>query len=84
MLAQYEALTLLFSQGWQPRRSVVLAHGFDEETSGEQGALQLSKRLEELYGPSGILLLIDEGTDTLRQFGTAFAIPATTEKSVCL
>lgn len=31
VIAQYEALSDLLEKGWKPERTVILAHGFDEE-----------------------------------------------------
>jgi Gly-Xaa carboxypeptidase len=80
LMAEYEALALLLQQGWTPRRSVILAHGYDEETSGLQGALKISEHLEQSYGRDSMLMVIDEGMESERFYGTAFALPATTEK----
>lgn len=83
LISQYEALRLLLADGFQPRRTVILSHGFDEETTGEQGALQLSKHLEQRYGHDSMLMLIDEGESSMRYFGRSFAVPATNEKGEC-
>lgn len=78
LLAQYEALSILIKKGWRPRRTVILAHGFDEETTGRQGARKIAPYLESVYGKDSMLMLIDEGDENARLFGTAFALPATT------
>lgn len=80
LMAEYEALALLLQQGWTPRRTVILAQGYDEETSGLQGALKIADHLEETYGKDSMLMVIDEGMESERFYGTAFALPATTEK----
>lgn len=81
LVAQYEALSLLLSQGWQPRRTVVLAHGFDEEeVNARQGAGHIAPWLEEKYGHDSMLMIIDEGSGSQDIFGTNFALPATGEK----
>ncbi|KAJ9093068.1 hypothetical protein QFC21_006561 [Naganishia friedmannii] len=82
LVAQYEALTRLLADGFSPRRSVILAHGFDEEEVGaRQGAGQIAPFLEERYGKDGVLLVIDEGTGTSDNvWGAAFAMPANAEK----
>ncbi|KAJ9112073.1 hypothetical protein QFC22_006372 [Naganishia vaughanmartiniae] len=82
LVAQYEALTRLLEDGFSPRRSVILAHGFDEEEVGaRQGAGQIAPFLEERYGKDGVLLVIDEGTGTSDDvWGAAFAMPANAEK----
>ena len=51
----------LLENGFQPKRNLVLAFGFDEESSGLQGAASLAKVLEEKYGKDGIALIVDEG-----------------------
>lgn len=78
LIAQYEAVANLLSKGWAPRRTVILAHGIDEEASGEQGAKKIAPFLESLYGKNGILMIVDEGIENQRLFGTPFALPATT------
>ena len=79
-MSQYEALRLLLAGGFKPRRTVILSHGFDEETTGEQGALQLSRHLEKRFGRDSMLMLIDEGESSMHYFGRSFAVPATNEK----
>jgi len=61
-------------------RSVVLAFGFDEETSGLHGAAALSEYLQETYGENGFALLVDEGGGFGEQFGSVFANLAIAEK----
>jgi Gly-Xaa carboxypeptidase len=78
-----EALTkLLENPGFVPRRTVILAHGFDEEEVGaRQGAGRIAPFLEERYGKDGVLLLVDEGTGTVDGlWGGAWALPANAEK----
>jgi Gly-Xaa carboxypeptidase len=80
MTAQYEALTLLLESGFQPKRTIILAHGNDEETTGQNGARKLAPYIESLYGKDSILMVVDEGDSSERLFGTAFALPGTAEK----
>lgn len=78
-----EALTkLLEDHGFAPRRTVVLAHGFDEEEVGaRQGAGRIAPFLEARYGKDGALLLVDEGTGTVDGlWGGQWALPANAEK----
>ncbi|KAK9417685.1 putative Carboxypeptidase S [Seiridium unicorne] len=75
-----EAVELLISAGYTPKRTVVLSFGFDEEISGAQGAGHLAKAIEERYGKDGIALIVDEGAGTVPAFGAFFATPAVTEK----
>jgi Gly-Xaa carboxypeptidase len=46
----------------------------------EQGAGELSKRVEEIYGPDGIELIVDEGGGVAELYGTRFAAISTSEK----
>lgn len=80
LTAQYEALTLLLEQGFPPRRTIILAHGQDEETSGRQGAQKLAPYLEERYGKDSMLMILDEGIGSMRFFGRAFALACSSEK----
>lgn len=82
LVGQYSALTLLLQdKNWVPRRTIILAHGFDEEeVHARQGAVEIGKWLEKKYGKDSILLAIDEGTSLLDGFGLEFAGPATSEK----
>ena len=38
---------LLSSQDWKPKRSIVLALGFDEKTGGVRGAAKVAEVLEK-------------------------------------
>lgn len=80
MTAQYEALSLLLQSGFQPRRTIILAHGNDEETTGRNGARKLAPYLEGIYGKDSMLMVVDEGDSSERIFGSAFALPGTAEK----
>lgn len=78
-----EALTkLLENPSFSPRRTVIFAHGFDEEEVGaRQGAGQIAPFLEQRYGKDGALLVVDEGTGTVDDlWGAGFALPANAEK----
>ncbi|TAQ89267.1 hypothetical protein B7494_g2394 [Chlorociboria aeruginascens] len=76
------AMEALSSQEeYQPRRTVILAFGFDEECSGYRGAGEISKHLEERYGQDGIAVIVDEGGAGLQSLGdTLYALPAVYEK----
>ena len=80
LIAQYEALQLLLKQGWQPKRTIIISNGNDEETSGQQGAKRIMEYLESIYGQESMLMVIDEGTGSERIYGHAFALPAVAEK----
>ncbi|RYO91641.1 hypothetical protein DL766_003180 [Monosporascus sp. MC13-8B] len=65
-----------------PKRTIVLALGFDEESSGRRGAGTISPFLEDRYGKYGVAMLLDEGGMDLELLGndTLYALPAVTEK----
>lgn len=71
----------LLSQDWKPRRSVVLAFGFDEETGGVRGAAKIAEVLENAWGRDGFALILDEGGMGLTTVGDyVYARPAVAEK----
>ena len=71
----------LISQDWKPRRSVVLAFGFDEETGGVRGAAKIAEVLERAWGRDGFALILDEGGMGLTTVGDyVYARPAVAEK----
>ncbi|KAK2126273.1 hypothetical protein NOF04DRAFT_16814 [Fusarium oxysporum II5] len=76
------ALEALLSQKtYKPRRTVILAFGFDEECSGHRGAGHISKHLEKRYGEHGIAAILDEGGAGLQKMGDVlYALPAVYEK----
>ncbi|CAN3377146.1 carboxypeptidase S [Diutina rugosa] len=82
LIATLESMDMLLSQGWTPKRTVIAAFGFDEETSGEEGAGHISRHLEQKYGQNGIYAIIDEGngvqTDPMSKM--LVGVPATAEK----
>lgn len=70
----------LIKNDFKPARTVFLAFGFDEETSGLHGASAISKYLQETYGEDAFALLVDEGGDYNIEYGQAYATVATAEK----
>lgn len=74
------AVETLIKNGFKPTRNLVLAFGFDEETSGLQGAGELYKVLDKKYGKDGIALVVDEGVGFSEQFGSFIAGPGIAEK----
>ncbi|NKF21069.1 M20 family peptidase [Solimonas marina] len=59
LIGQFEAVEALLAQGYQPRRTVYFAYGFDEEIGGLEGAVKIAALLKQrgihaLYG-------LDEG-----------------------
>ena len=59
LLGILEAAEQLLSQGFAPRRSIVMAFGHDEEISGREGAAHLAARMRELGLTFG--WMVDEG-----------------------
>jgi len=59
---------------------VVLAFGFDEESSGLHGARSLGKALEETYGRDAFEFIVDEGGGFDEVYGAVFATPGVAEK----
>ncbi|KAJ7451531.1 hypothetical protein FB451DRAFT_1051299 [Mycena latifolia] len=69
-----EALEHLLVTGWKLKRTVVVAFGFDEEcVSARQGAAEIAKHLEKVWGKDGFAFLLDEGDGMLNNcMGWAF------------
>jgi Gly-Xaa carboxypeptidase len=80
LIAVMETMELLLDAGFQPKRTVVLSFGFDEECSGRQGAGHLAPFLYDRYGKDGIAALVDEGAGFMEAWGSVFAAPGTGEK----
>jgi Gly-Xaa carboxypeptidase len=80
LIASLEAVTALLEAGFEPKRTVLLSFGFDEECSGRQGAAQLAPFIESRYGKDGVAIIVDEGSTFEEVWGTLFAKPGTGEK----
>ncbi|KAI7499124.1 carboxypeptidase S [Hortaea werneckii] len=80
LIAEMEVLEGLLEAGFEPRRSIVLSFGFDEEISGTQGAGKLAEFLLQRYGRDGVAALVDEGAGMSQMWGTTFAMPGIGEK----
>ncbi|KAF3761652.1 carboxypeptidase S [Cryphonectria parasitica EP155] len=73
--------TLLAQPGFQPRRTVLLAFGFDEECSGAKGAGHIATHLRDTLGEDSLAIVLDEGGMGLQQIGDVlYALPAVMEK----
>jgi Gly-Xaa carboxypeptidase len=71
----------LLSQNWKPKRTILFAFGFDEETGGERGAKRIALELEKRYGRHGIALVVNEGGMGVESYGDyVYALPAVAEK----
>lgn len=81
LIGVMSAVESLLSQDWKPRRSVVLAFGFDEETGGVRGAAKIAEVLEKAWGRDGFALILDEGGMGLTTVGEyVYARPGVAEK----
>ena len=47
LIAQFEAVEMLLKAGFQPRRTVILVAGHDEELGGTNGAIPVAKMLQQ-------------------------------------
>ena len=73
--------TLLSNKDWTPRRTILLAFGFDEECSGYKGAGIIGETLTERYGDNGLAIILDEGgSGMITVDDTLYVLPATSEK----
>lgn len=81
MTALLTAVETLLSQGWSPRRTVLLAFGFDEECSGVKGAGSIAAHLRGIWGDDSVAVVLDEGGMGLQQFDDVlYALPGVMEK----
>lgn len=71
----------LLSQKWEPKRTVVLAFGYDEESHGWLGAGSIAKELEKKWGRDSFEFILDEGGMGLETLGdVVYALPGVGEK----
>ncbi|CAN6609294.1 carboxypeptidase S [Trichomonascus vanleenenianus] len=76
-----ESIELLLEKDFVPKRPVILAFGYDEESGGVHGAGALAAELESRYGPDSVHAVVDEGgSGVLRVKGTDVALVAVGEK----
>ncbi|KAK4498156.1 hypothetical protein PRZ48_010812 [Zasmidium cellare] len=75
------AIDALLAQTYTPRRPILLAFGFDEETGGMQGAAEIARHLERNMGNDSLAMVFDEGGMGVKTLGdVAYALPAVAEK----
>lgn len=81
LIGLLETIELLLSEDkFDPERTIILAFGYDEESSGS-GAHEIYKHIEKKYGRDSIYAIIDEGTQGYETIeGRKFILPATGEK----
>lgn len=65
VVAILEAVEALLAEGFQPRRTVYLAFGHDEEVGGVRGAAGIARLLEE-RGVTDFAVVLDEGGAVVR------------------
>lgn len=81
MTSLLSAIESLLAQGWSPKRTVLLAFGFDEECSGLKGAGSIAAHLKSVWGEDSLAIILDEGGMGLQQIDDVlYALPAVTEK----
>ncbi len=80
LIALLETLEVLLEAKFEPKRTVLLAFGFDEESSGYNGAGSLAPFIQKRYGDDSLAVIVDEGSTFEESWGTLFAKPGTAEK----
>lgn len=80
LIAVMESMELFLEAGFEPKRTIVLSFGFDEEISGREGAGSLAPFLLKRYGDNGLAAIVDEGAGFSKAWGSVFALPGTGEK----
>ncbi|KAJ7154548.1 hypothetical protein C8R46DRAFT_960568 [Mycena filopes] len=80
VIGKLVAIEALLEKKFEPTRTVVLSFGFDEETTGAQGAGHLAPALLERFGPDSFAMIVDEGGALVEQYGGIFAFPSVAEK----
>lgn len=82
MTGLLSAVEGLLAEGFAPKRTVLLAFGFDEECSGRRGAGSIARHLEAVYGNDSMAIILDEGGMGLQLLGgdALYALPAVMEK----
>lgn len=73
-----EAVEGLIAAGFTPRRTVLLAFGFDEELGGRKGAAMLAKEISELYLEAAVV--ISGGSAQVTEWGRDMLLIGVTEK----
>lgn len=81
VLAIFSSITALLEADFQPRRTVVLGFGFDEEAPQGFGAEKIAQHLEKVWGQSSFSILLDEGAIGIEKVGgRTFGAPQASEK----
>ncbi|KAJ3478805.1 hypothetical protein NLG97_g8479 [Lecanicillium saksenae] len=81
MISILESVDLLIKSGFEPKRTIILAFGCDEEITGENCGRPISDFLFERYGRDGIYIIMDEGSMGVQtEFNQSFAMVSVAEK----
>ncbi|KAL9105498.1 MAG: hypothetical protein Q9227_009328 [Pyrenula ochraceoflavens] len=80
LTAILDAMEGLVDADFQPKRTIVLSFGFDEEISGRAGAGHLAPYLLNKYGKDSMAAIVDEGAPITEAWGSTFATPGVAEK----
>ncbi|KAF2110785.1 vacuolar carboxypeptidase-like protein Cps1 [Lophiotrema nucula] len=80
LIAILEGVEALIQADFQPKRTLLLSFGFDEEISGQDGANHLAPYILKRYGPKGVAVIVDEGGAMLESWGKSWAQPGVAEK----
>jgi Gly-Xaa carboxypeptidase len=81
LIGVMSTVEFLLEKQWSPKRTIILAFGFDEETGGVRGAAKIAEQLESIWGKGGIELVLDEGGMGLTTVGDyVYARPGVAEK----
>ncbi|KAJ7315130.1 hypothetical protein DFH08DRAFT_820730 [Mycena albidolilacea] len=82
-IAELSAVSELLKAGFSPRRTVLLAFGFDEEGGAVHSARAIADHLEHKYGTDSIFMILDEGGGVMDDyFGRTWVAPATDSKGI--
>ncbi|SPO32129.1 probable CPS1 - Gly-X carboxypeptidase YSCS precursor [Ustilago trichophora] len=73
-------LESLLKAGFKPQRTVICSFGFDEESAGTQGGVELANFLHQRYGDNGVAMIVDEGGGIGLDLGIPVAAPTVAEK----
>ncbi|KAG8874821.1 hypothetical protein FRB97_005639 [Tulasnella sp. 331] len=79
LIGNLASVETLLEADFRPRRTIILAFGFDEESGGNEGARKLGTYLRE-NGPNEFALILDEGGTYSHEYGQMFAGVSTSEK----
>ncbi|CCH46021.1 Carboxypeptidase S [Wickerhamomyces ciferrii] len=81
LISTLQSVERLIHDGFNPRRTIVLGYGFDEEIGGKWGAFKINEYLINKYGKDSFFSLIDEGGNGVSFIDdVAFGVPAIAEK----